>query len=101
MDLYFLGCFQCPARRQKIHRCSQEEHWRSAGSYWQSLANARSVVLKALPLDWMEQSVVPLEMVFRVRRSYSGTRQSATYQLASAESAFECLVEAQECLAEF
>jgi hypothetical protein len=64
-------------------------------------ANADSVGLKALHLDWMEQSVVPLKMVFQVWRSYSGKRQSATYRPASAGSAFECLVEAQECLAEF
>ena|ERR1700736_3037886 len=57
---------------------------------------------KGLHLDWMEQLVVvPWGMAFRVWRSYSEKRQSTTYQLASAESAFECLVEAQECLAEF
>ena len=67
--------------------------WQSPGERWFGL--------KALPLDWMEQSVVPLEMAFLVWRSYSGKRQSATYRPASAGSAFERLVEAQECLAAF
>ena len=56
---------------------------------------------KALHLTRPERSVVLLEMVFLVRRSCSGRRKSATYRPASAESASECLVEAQECLAEF
>jgi hypothetical protein len=56
---------------------------------------------KASHLARTERSVVPLEMVFRVRRSYSGKRQSATYRPACAELEFECLVEAQEYLAEF
>ena len=64
-----------------------------------AISLSAEIGFKASHLARTERSVVPLEMVFPVRRSYSGKRQSATYLLASAESGFECLAEVQEYLA--
>jgi hypothetical protein len=75
MDCIVLGCFQLSGGKVEnssvLGRKDTGGRREGAGN---RRANAGSV-FKALQLDWMEQSVVPLEMVFQVWRSYSGKRQ--------------------------